>query len=200
MQNIADIMEIFSSPQQYVGSTRGRRMRKSTDTRGGRISDLRSRAGYKGETLAKELAKVSGGVYEPTKQTVSDWENNKTNPPLEVVILLAKILGTTTDYLLCAPWADKPQWRYTDAVVEPLSEDIYAIARQIDVQPDGLRRMIINRIPATIAECAAIWGENNKRLALLGKALKNAKGEKFVRELEKSMGVLLPTELWEEDV
>lgn len=62
-------------------------------TIGKRIATLRKDKGLKQEDLAQMLG-VSG-------QAVSKWENDLTCPDISLLPQLAKILGVTTDELLC---------------------------------------------------------------------------------------------------
>ena len=59
---------------------------------GSRITELRSACGWTQVDLAKRL-----GV---AKQTVSNWENEKIQPSIEMLVRLAKLFNVTTDYLL----------------------------------------------------------------------------------------------------
>lgn len=59
---------------------------------GQRIGELRSSFGWSQVELAKRL-----GV---AKQTVSNWENENIQPSIEMLVRLAKLFGSTTDYLL----------------------------------------------------------------------------------------------------
>ena len=53
---------------------------------------MRSARGWSQVVLAKRL-----GV---TKQTVSNWENDNIQPSIEMLVRLAKLFQTNTDYLL----------------------------------------------------------------------------------------------------
>ena len=59
---------------------------------GQRIREMRSGRGWNQVVLAKRI-----GV---TKQTVSNWENDNIQPSIEMLIRLAKLFQTSTDYLL----------------------------------------------------------------------------------------------------
>lgn len=59
---------------------------------GARIKELRVGKGLSQQELAEKL-----GVMQ---HTVSKYENNVKRPSLEVLVSLADILDTTTDYLL----------------------------------------------------------------------------------------------------
>ena len=59
---------------------------------GQRIREMRSSRGWSQVVLAKRL-----GV---TKQTVSNWENDNIQPSIEMLIRLAKLFQTSTDYML----------------------------------------------------------------------------------------------------
>lgn len=59
---------------------------------GQRICELRAHLGWSQVELSRRL-RVS-------KQTVSNWENDNIQPSIEMLVLLSKIFGVTTDYLL----------------------------------------------------------------------------------------------------
>lgn len=59
---------------------------------GQRIYQLRTAAGWSQVDLAKRL--------NIAKQTVSNWENENIQPSIEMLVRLARLFGTTTDYLL----------------------------------------------------------------------------------------------------
>lgn len=57
-----------------------------------RIRDLRSARGLSQVELAEKL-----GV---TKQSVSNWENDNIQPPIEMLVKIADFFSVSTDYLL----------------------------------------------------------------------------------------------------
>ena len=59
---------------------------------GKRIAELRTARGWTQVDLAKRL--------NITKQTASNWENENIQPSIEMLIRLANLFHTTTDYLL----------------------------------------------------------------------------------------------------
>lgn len=59
---------------------------------GKRIFEFRSSFGWNQVQLAKKL--------NITKQTVSNWENENIQPSIEMLVRLAKLFHTSTDYLL----------------------------------------------------------------------------------------------------
>lgn len=59
---------------------------------GKRINEQRTSRGWSQVELANRL-----GV---TKQTVSNWENENIQPSIEMLLRLAEIFHTSTDYLL----------------------------------------------------------------------------------------------------
>jgi len=58
-----------------------------------RLCSLRMKKGLKQSELAKKL-----GVG---KSTVSAYENSKTKPSIDIVLLIADYFGVSLDYLLC---------------------------------------------------------------------------------------------------
>lgn len=59
---------------------------------GNKLKELR-----KNQNLSQEEL---GVICNVAKQTISNWENNITQPPLEIVTELATYFHVTTDYLL----------------------------------------------------------------------------------------------------
>lgn len=59
---------------------------------GDRLKELR-----KGKNLTQEEI---GEICQVAKQTISNWENNITQPPFEIVNKLAKYFGVSVEYLL----------------------------------------------------------------------------------------------------
>ena len=59
---------------------------------GQRIYLLRTARGWNQSLLAEKLS--------VTKQTVSNWENENIQPSVEMLIRIAKLFHTSTDYLL----------------------------------------------------------------------------------------------------
>ena len=64
---------------------------------GEKISILRKARGFSQEQLGLSLSTKNNGV---SRQTVSDWENGKTEPTLEHVRALATLLDVSYDSLL----------------------------------------------------------------------------------------------------
>lgn len=64
----------------------------------GRYCELRDKKGYKDADISKNT-----GI---TKSTFTDWKNGKSKPNAEKLILIAKALGTTVEYLMTG---EKPE-------------------------------------------------------------------------------------------
>ena len=69
-----------------------------------RLTSLRMKKGLKQSELAK--------VLNVSKSTISAYENNKTMPSIEIVILIANYFEVFLDYLLCR--TDYPKTIVTD--------------------------------------------------------------------------------------
>ena len=63
-----------------------------------RILSLMDIAGLTQESLAAELSK--SGKMEVIKQTITDWKSGKSNSYYRIVVEIADLFGTTTDYIL----------------------------------------------------------------------------------------------------
>ena len=60
-----------------------------------------------------------GDTFGINRASVSDWENNKTRPDLDRLVELARVLGTSTDFLLTGRQSEAatPDWPFPD--IEP---------------------------------------------------------------------------------
>ena len=73
---------------------------KESGTIGSRIRNLRNRDGMSQEQLALLL-------HFENKGTISSYETDRRTVPSDVVIRLAEIFHTTTDYLLCGKYPER---------------------------------------------------------------------------------------------
>lgn len=73
---------------------------KESGTIGSRIRNLRNRDGMSQEQLALLL-------HFENKGTISSYETDRRTVPSDVVIRLAEIFQTTTDYLLCGKYPER---------------------------------------------------------------------------------------------
>ena len=73
---------------------------KENGTIGSRIRNLRNRDGMSQEQLALLL-------HFENKGTISSYETDRRTVPSDVVIRLAEIFQTTTDYLLCGKYPER---------------------------------------------------------------------------------------------
>ncbi len=168
---------------------------KTNNTLPLRIFNSRKAKGWKQPDLARKLYELTKKDTEPiqvTKATISEWERGKTKVPHEAIVALAKLFGTTTDWLLCAPWAKEEEWRNEAGEVIYIRPETDEIARQLDAMHNGVRRMVLSKIPQLIAECIADWNENQARLAEVREKMVAAMGEEKVRAWEIEQGISLP--------
>ncbi|MBZ0073646.1 helix-turn-helix domain-containing protein [Bordetella hinzii] len=77
------------------------------------------------------------------RASVSDWEHNNTRPDVERLVKLARILGTSTDFLLTGRDAtgDAPEWPFHD--IDP---------SRWALLPDRVKGKIEGRVLAQIEE------------------------------------------------
>ena len=93
-----------------------------------KLQNLRKAAGLSQEALAEQL-----GV---TRQAVSKWETGEGKPDIDNLLPLAKLLGTTVDYLLddaaAEPHAETPPQSpsQTESVGRELWEQLKAFGRR----------------------------------------------------------------------
>lgn len=113
-------------------------------TMGNRIVQLRRKKGIKQEELAQTL-----GV---SPQAVSKWENDQTCPDVMTLPKLAKLLGTTVDYLLSGESAP-------DARIVPVEQrkDIKDLMLRIMVDTSDGDRVRVN-LPMALVEVAVNSG------------------------------------------
>lgn len=89
-----------------------------------------------------------GDTFGINRASVSDWENNKTRPDLDRLVELARMLGTSTDFLLTGRQANPtaPEWPFTD--IEP---------SRWAALPDRVKGKIEGRVLAQVEE----WEESS---------------------------------------
>jgi len=93
---------------------------------GRRLKDLREARGYTQEELANLVDVALIQVYR--------WETDKRDPPAETLARLARVLGTTTDYLVGLENAPRERSREQDlSPDERLLLDAYRTGRLEDV-------------------------------------------------------------------
>jgi|GEM_PF-1596725 len=116
---------------------------------GQRIRECR---GARGLTL-QQVADVFG----INRASVSDWEHNKTRPDLDRIVDLARLLGSSTDYLLTGRQGNSsdPGWPFPD--IDPAR---WAIL------PERIKGRIEGRLLAQLEE----WEENNLKSTASTKA------------------------------
>ena len=79
--------------------------------------------------LAKKMSQVElAKLLDVTKQSVSNWENENIQPSIEMLIKIADVLSTSTDYLL-----SRDTKRYLDVtgVSESVIQNIQALIEEI---------------------------------------------------------------------
>ena len=65
---------------------------------GARVKTLRLERGWSMKQLGEEIGKITGTPFAQT--TVSNWENKGAEPPYSVLVVIANIFGSSTDYLV----------------------------------------------------------------------------------------------------
>ncbi len=110
-----------------------------------RIVALRKKYGLRQKDIAEKL-----GV--PQHQ-ISKYENDQVKPPLDRLVLMAQMLGTTTDYLLGATDIPEPQ------VLENLSPHELAVIDMMHNQDEATQR----KMAETLRQMVAIWGDEGAK-------------------------------------
>lgn len=94
---------------------------------GAKIKQRREALGMTQQELADQLY--------VTIQAVSQWENGKTQPDSDRILLLAKLLGTTADALLDGSKAEVAPWQFSDRMFS--EEHMYSKLKAF-AQAEGL--------------------------------------------------------------
>lgn len=103
-------------------------------TIGSRIRSLRNRDGMSQEQLALLL-------HFENKGTISSYETDRRTVPSDVVIRLAEIFQTTTDYLLCGKYPEQ-NIREVDPEIQEMMEVM------LSLQSDAARKAALLQIRA----------------------------------------------------
>jgi transcriptional regulator with XRE-family HTH domain len=107
---------------------------KESGTIGSRIRNLRNRDGMSQEQLALLL-------HFENKGTISSYETDRRTVPSDVVIRLAEIFQTTTDYLLCGKYPER-NIREVDPEMQEMMEVI------LSLRSDAARKAALLQIRA----------------------------------------------------
>ncbi len=107
---------------------------KENGTIGSRIRNLRNRDGMSQEQLALLL-------HFENKGTISSYETDRRTVPSDVVIRLAEIFQTTTDYLLCGKYPER-NIREVDPEIQEMMEVM------LSLRSDAARKAALLQIRA----------------------------------------------------
>ena len=107
---------------------------KESGTIGSRIRNLRNRDGMSQEQLALLLNFENKG-------TISSYETDRRTVPSDVVIRLAEIFQTTTDYLLCGKYPER-NIREVDPEIQEMMEVM------LSLRSDAARKTALLQIRA----------------------------------------------------
>ncbi|MGN0363099.1 MAG: helix-turn-helix domain-containing protein [Bilifractor sp.] len=107
---------------------------KESGTIGSHIRNLRNRDGMSQEQLALLL-------HFENKGTISSYETDRRTVPSDVVIRLAEIFQTTTDYLLCGKYPER-NIREVDPEMQEMMEVM------LSLQSDAARKAALLQIRA----------------------------------------------------
>lgn len=107
---------------------------KESGTIGSRIRNLRNRDGMSQEQLALLLNFENKG-------TISSYETDRRTVPSDVVIRLAEIFQTTTDYLLCGKYPER-NIREVDPEMQEMMEVM------LSLRSDAVRKAALLQIRA----------------------------------------------------
>ena len=107
---------------------------KESGTIGSRIRNLRNRDGRSQEQLALLL-------HFENKGTISSYETDRRTVPSDVVIRLAEIFQTTTDYLLCGKYPER-NIREVDPEIQEMMEVM------LSLRSDAARKAALLQIRA----------------------------------------------------
>ena len=93
----------------------------NTQTFGDRIKDLRKQNKMTQEQLAEAL-------FLENKATISSYENNRRMPGADILVDMARVLGTTVGYLLNGEKEENEVINQAVAIMEGLSPELQQLA------------------------------------------------------------------------
>ena len=105
----------------FPGYQPGREDFLSTKTFGERIKALRKQNNMTQEQLAEAL-------YLENKATISSYENNRRMPSADILSEMARVLGTTIDYLLNGEKEENETINQVVQIMEVLSPELQQLA------------------------------------------------------------------------
>lgn len=111
-------------------------MERLFNTTGKRLRILRDDLGLNQSDVADELNRRGISVRQAS---ISKYEKDEQRPSLETVVVLAEILGTTTDYLLMATDTDEPR-AITDPSVSYVVNELMEIYE--DLSPEQRQTLL----------------------------------------------------------
>ena len=128
---------------------------KESGTIGSRIRNLRNRDGMSQEQLARDTASLRQVLADrgmsqeqlalllnfENKGTISSYETDRRTVPSDVVIRLAEIFQTTTDYLLCGKYPER-NIREVDPEIQEMMEVM------LSLRSDAARKAALLQIRA----------------------------------------------------
>lgn len=106
-----------------------------------KIMELRKKNGWSQEELAEKI-----GV---SRQSVSKWESAQAVPDLNKILVLSKVFGVTTDYLLKDEMVEE---EYLD-LQQDVSEEVRHVTMEQANEFMGLKQMTATRIAIGVALC-----------------------------------------------
>jgi len=101
------------------------------ETTGLRIKFLRDSFGLSQDELAERMRKVSDNKVDVSKAFISSIEVGRAMPPLQMLIALAKVFGTTTDYILMLSDDSFPAGEREEKYLQPEADECAVIVEQL---------------------------------------------------------------------
>lgn len=81
---------------------------------GNKIAYFRKRGGFTQNDIREEVFRRTGKKFR--QGTISSWENGKTAPDMDILMVLASILNVNVDDLYDKPHADSPESTSADLI------------------------------------------------------------------------------------
>jgi len=170
-------------------------------TPGSRLLAIRKDLGHTQPQMAEAMVQawkdlqqegVDGNFNKPGASSISDWETDKREIPREVALIVAHLWKTTTDFLLCAPWAESEHRPgENNGIPTYWHPEVDAAAAQLDQLEPGLRRLVVRRLPSIIDWLRSEWQATHTRLANMREEMVKVMGEDAVKEWERNQGMSL---------
>jgi len=155
------------------------------ETTGLRIKFLRDSFGLSQDELAERMRKVSDNKVDVSKAFISSIEVGRAMPPLQMLIALAKVFGTTTDYILMLSDDSFPAGEREEKYLQPEADECAVIVEQ-------LRSVYVRQAAVELSEVLAklerrLNAHTTSDVAVTLKLIEKVVGSRNLGAIEKAL-------------